>query len=124
MAREIETQLMADLKDYVEDVRDVVLACQKKAGNYTARHLRNSSPRKTGEYASGWGAKTEADGLAAVTTVYNRKQAWKTQLLENGHVIRNKKGDYGRTPARPHIKPAEEDGANYFEQLLRKELER
>jgi hypothetical protein len=42
------------------------------------------------------------------TVVYNRTMPGLTHLLENGHVIRNKKGDYGRTSGKKHIKPVEE----------------
>ena len=39
--------------------------------------------------------------------VHNKTDYQLTHLLENGHVIRNKKGTYGRAPAHPHIKPIE-----------------
>ena len=119
---EVTAQLNKELKDYTSEVKEKVVACQKKAANYTARKLRNTSPRKTGNYASGWTSKTEVDELTATSTVYNRKAPHLTHLLENGHVTRNKKGYFGRTPAHVHIKPAEEDGARYFEQLLREEI--
>ena len=44
-------------------------------------------------------------GDADTTVVYNKKMPGLTHLLENGHVIRNKKGTYGRVAARKHIAP-------------------
>ena len=67
--------------------------------------LRNTSPRKTGSYAKGWGVKKQGD---MDVVVHNRTDYQLTHLLENGHVIRNKKGTYGRTNGTKHIAPVEE----------------
>ena len=71
----------------------------------SVQKLRNTSPRKTGSYAKGWGVKREGD---MDVIVHNRTDYQLTHLLENGHVIRNKKGTYGRTPGTKHIAPVEE----------------
>ena len=67
--------------------------------------LRNTSPVKTGSYAKGWGVKKQGD---MDVVVHNRTDYQLTHLLENGHVIRNKKGTYGRTRGIKHIAPVEE----------------
>lgn len=67
--------------------------------------LRNTSPVKTGSYAKGWSAKKQGE---MDVVVHNRTDYQLTHLLENGHVIRNKKGTYGRTPGIKHIAPVEE----------------
>lgn len=84
-----------------ESVRSNVNSVAKEA----VQKLRNGSPKKTGEYASGWGMKKQGE---ADVVVYNRKAPGLTHLLENGHVIRNKKGTYGRVSGRKHIAPVEE----------------
>ena len=97
---------MADILDAVD--KEVQQSARKNidgVAKEAAQKLRNTSPVKTGSYAKGWGTKKlgETDVI-----VYNRTDASLTHLLENGHVIRNKKGTYGRAPAHKHIKPVEE----------------
>lgn len=102
-------QLNDVLEDYIDEVDDLSNTEMKKAAQDTAKDLRSTSPKRTGRYASSWTVKSEKLAGGAVSyTVYNKTYGWKTALLENGHVIRNKKGDYGRAPAHPHIKPAED----------------
>ena len=67
--------------------------------------LKNTSPVKSGSYARGWGTKKQGD---MDVVVHNRTDYQLTHLLENGHVIRNKKGTYGRTHGIKHIAPVEE----------------
>lgn len=101
-------QLNDVLEDYIDEVDDLSNTEMKKAAQDTAKDLRSTSPRRTGRYAAAWAVKSEPLGGGAVAyTVYNKRGSL-THLLENGHVIRNKKGDYGRAPAYPHIKPAED----------------
>lgn len=74
----------------------------KETATETVMKLRNTSPVKTGSYAKGWkvGTRRGSDYI-----VHNATDYQLTHLLENGHVIRNKKGTYGRAPAHKHIKP-------------------
>ena len=102
MADTITAQLNKILDDYSDEVKDVARKDAKESAREAAKDLRSSSPKKTGDYASGWGSK-ELD--ADTTVVYNKKMPGLTHLLENGHVIRNKKGTYGRVAARKHIAP-------------------
>ena len=102
-------QLNDVLEEYIDEVDDLTNTEMKKAAQDTAKDLRSTSPKRTGRYAAAWAVKSEAlAGGAMKYTVYNKTYGWKTTLLENGHVIKNKKGDYGRAPAYPHIKPAED----------------
>ena len=71
----------------------------------SAQKLRNTSPKKTGSYAKGWTTKKLGD---MDVVVHNKTDYQLTHLLENGHVIRNKKGTYGRTRGIKHIQPVEE----------------
>ena len=103
MANSVEIQLQQIMDEYQVKVQTVARgACRKVAGKL-GRTLRSTSPRKTGEYASGWGVKVlNADTFV----VYNKKMPGLTHLLENGHVIKNKYGVFGRAPAHKHIEPA------------------
>ena len=97
---------MAELLDEVnKDVEKSVKTNIQRIAKESVQKLKNTSPSKTGEYASGWGTKKQGD---ADVVVYNRTAPGLTHLLENGHVIRNKKGTYGRAPAHKHIKPVED----------------
>ena len=97
---------MAELLDEVnKDVEKSAKTNIQRVAKESVQKLKNTSPSKTGEYASGWGTKKQGD---ADVVVYNRTAPGLTHLLENGHVIRNKKGTYGRAPAHKHIKPVED----------------
>ena len=96
------TELLDEISKDVEDsakrnIQTVAKECVVK--------LRNASPRKTGSYAKGWGTKKQGE---MDVVVHNRTDYQLTHLLENGHVIRNKKGTYGRTNGIKHIQPVEE----------------
>ena len=116
---------MKDILDEVQaDVEEAAQKSVKKAATETRKILKATSPkRKRGKYASGWATKTLNDGVLKPTiVVYNKKLPGLTQLLEKGHVVRNKKGEFGRAPAHPHIAPAADEGGEVFEQTAIKEL--
>ena len=118
---------MKDILDEVQEgVEEAAQKSVKKAATETRKILKATSPRnRRGKYAGGWATKTINDGVLKPTiVVYNKKLPGLTQLLEKGHVIRNKKGEYGRAPAHPHIKPAENQGGEIFVDAAMKELEK
>jgi hypothetical protein len=80
----------------------------KETADDTVQELKRTSPvGKRGRYAKGW-ACSERPGQSLGErhfAVHNKTDAFLTQLLEYGHII---KATGGRTRAIPHIKPAEE----------------
>ena len=102
MAESVEIQLQNIMNDYSKKVQDVSRDACRKVSRNLARTLKGSSPRKSGEYASGWAVKQEGDDTFIV---YNKAKPGLTHLLENGHVSRNQYGTYGRVGAIKHIKP-------------------
>lgn len=112
--QEIFEEYTKEVKRATNNSADVVAkeACQK---------LRNTSPKKTGDYAKGWRVKRER-GTAGINTVivHNATDYQLTHLLENGHVIVNAKGTYGRTNGIKHIAPVEE----WASEELPREIER
>lgn len=106
MSESVSVQLSKILDEYDEHVQDVTNSVFKKAARNAAKDLKNTSPKRTGGYASGWSVKNMGkNGKIANLVVHNRTHYQLTHLLENGHVIRNKKGTYGRAPAQKHIAP-------------------
>ena len=107
---------MSELLDGItEDVHDEAAKAAKKAAETTRDHLKNNSPTKRGKYKKGWTAKKMDDDLMSTTyVVYNRSLPGLTHLLENGHAIVNKYGEYGRTNGKPHIVDAAKIGAEEF----------
>ena len=100
------TAQMTELLDEVnKDIERSAKTNIQTVAKESVQKLRNTSPVKTGSYAKGWGMRKEGD---MDVIVHNRTDYQLTHLLENGHVIRNKKGTYGRAPAHKHIKPVEE----------------
>ena len=101
--------MKALLDDYSREVKEVSRKSCKSTSKETAQRLKNTSARKTGEYAAGWTSK-QLDSDTSVT--YNNSVPGLTHLLERGHMIVNKKGTYGRVEGDHKIKEAETWGAN------------
>lgn len=118
MAEGIEIQIGKILDEYEKLADDVIEKAAMKTARDAVSKLKNASPRKTGDYASGWASRKMGKGRV----VYNRKAPGLTHLLEKGHVIRNKKGTYGRAPAHVHIAPVADQACNEFEENIRREL--
>ena len=97
---------MTELLDEIDnDIRKATKNNIDRTAKESVQKLKSTSPKKTGSYAKGWGVKKEGD---MDVIVHNRTDYQLTHLLENGHVIRNKKGTYGRTHGIKHIAPVEE----------------
>ena len=117
----VTVQLQNILDEYSEDVRRAANDSINRVAKEGVTKLRNTSPKKTGSYAKGWGLKKEGGTMGINTvTIHNRTDYQLTHLLENGHVVRNAKGTFGRAPAIKHIKPVEE----WANQELPQEIER
>lgn len=110
---------MKELLDSInEEVRNAGKDAIEKVSKEVVQKLRNTSPKKTGDYAKGWGTKK----LNSFTVVVHNKTDWQlTHLLENGHVVKNKKGTYGRVSPKKHIAPVEEWAADALpEEIMRR----
>ena len=111
---------MADILDEVSKNCKGVLQTESKAvAKEAADKLKNDSPRRTGKYAKGWKASTKDGGYV----VHNATNYQLTHLLENSHVIRNAKGEYGRSTPQKHIKPVEEWAIDELPRRVLKELD-
>lgn len=110
------------LNEYAKEVQEVTQKDLKKAAADTAKQLRSTSPKEHGDYAKSWRYKKNENGGY---TVYNKEYWWKTHLLENGHMIRNRrKGpSLGRVNGIKHIEPAAEQGAENLIRDLKNDLQ-
>ena len=122
----VAVQMQEILDEYSQEVTDATNDAINSTAKETVRKLKNTSPKKSGKYARGWTLKREkGSGSVKIkdVTVYN-KQYQLTHLLENGHVVRNAKGTYGRTNGIKHIKPVEEWANSELPLEIERELEK
>ena len=115
----IDIQMKELLDEVSQEVREAGAKSIKKISKESVSKLRNTSPKKTGDYAAGWTAKKISD---MVIVVHNKTDYQLTHLLENGHVIKNKKGTYGRTRPIKHIAPVEEWAESALPDEIMREL--
>jgi len=106
------------LDEFDAHVKDVVENSAKESAKECAQKLRISAPKGPRGYARSWTYK-KVDGS---WICYNKDHYQLTHLLENSHIIKNAKGEYGRTyPGHGqivHIAPVEQEGIEGFELRL------
>lgn len=110
----VSSQINDILKTYSAEVQQKATKTAQKVARDCAADLRRTSPvgektKSSGEYAKGWTVKrgrANSGGFSFI--VHNKNAPGLTHLLEHGHVTRNQYGEYGTTPAHPHIAKAEE----------------
>lgn len=111
----ITNEIAKILTEYTDEIEVGLSLAKDTVSQKTARYLRDTSPKGvTGDYAKGW---TVSD-IRGKKVVHNKKKYQLTHLLEFGHAKRNG----GRVAAKPHIRPAEEQAINEFNEAVRKVL--
>ena len=118
---ELSKALQKILSKYGDDVTEATRRLVKRAGNEARDKLKQTSLQNTGRYAKNWLAGNYTwTALGAEITVYNAPPTYRlAHLLENGHA--NRGG--GRTPAKVHIKPVEEEVGRELEKNIRQAIE-
>src|SRR5690625_6288416 len=96
----LSNEIAKTLTTYTKEKKEGIEKEKKKAAQKGAKTLRETSPKKTGRYAKGWGSTKKGKTYI----IRNRTDYQLTHLLEKGHA---KRGG-GRVAGRPHIKPVEE----------------
>lgn len=124
MALDLITEQIQDIFDkYDRDMKRKVNTAVDTVAKESVSRLKNTSPKRPGhgEYAQGWAIK-RARGHNGINdlAIWNAKHYQLTHLLENGHVISNGRGTYGRTRPHPHIKAVED----YFNSEVLEEIKR
>lgn len=111
----ISNEIAKILGEYSSEIEVGVEAAKDTISKETAKNLRETSPKgATGRYAKGW----KVSDIKGKKVVHNKTDYQLTHLLEYGHANVNGK----RTPAHPHIRPAEEKAISDFNETIRKFL--
>ena len=111
------------LKEYGDEVHETINELVPDAADIAVKMIRRDSKKRTGAYAKGWSKKMiRAWGFGVSYSVYNRTKYRVAHLLENPHVIKNKKGTYGTTAGDGVIAFAEEYTDEWIESELLKRL--
>ena len=117
-----ELDLTKILEDFADKESETLFQDISKAGKRAKREVVARSTKRTGDYSKGWAIRTVKTPKSIAVTIYNKTDYRLTHLLEKGHIIRNKYGTFGRAPAHPHIKQAQDEATNYLMTELMKDL--
>lgn len=119
---EIEQTIMDALEEYGEQAQEAIDRTLPLVGDETAKELRQTSPKRTGNYAKGWKYQIDTRKRSKGTkmTVYNKKFYRLTHLLENGHA----KVNGGRVDGIPHIAPARDSAEKKAMERIKDKLEK
>lgn len=123
MAHSVADQLAEILDGYDKEVREAVEKDIETVAKDTAKKLKQTSPKESGEYAKNWAVRN--DRRSKTTVVYNKAPTYRlTHLLENGHVGRNQYGEWGRVEGEKHIAPAEQEAVADLVKKVEEDIER
>ena len=111
MAKDSILDIKKILNEYSDEVQEDIIDCAENVAKKGANKLKQTSPRKTGEYASGWRVKTTKQKGEVSCVIYNAKKWQLTHLLEKSHLLRNGKSS---TPI-VHIAPVEQQCIKEYE---------
>lgn len=120
-ADKLSLELDAILTDYSDDVWEEVQKISKEVADEAAKKLKSSSPKQSGQYASGWKVKTQKGPRRISCVVYNAKKPQLTHLLEWGHV---NAATGRRVAAESHIEPVEEWANQEFEKRVKEAVQK
>lgn len=122
MDEPLEVQVERIFDSYDEEVQKTVNDVIDSVSKEAVQKLKSTSPkrRRSGKYARSWTRKVETKLGIKSCTIYNARYAYLTHLLNNGHIIRNKSGTYGRKSGDNHIGNVEK----WANQEVQSEIER
>lgn len=114
-------EIAEGLAEYSQEVIKKVNISSEKVGKTLVKKLKQTSPKRTGDYAKSWTMTTEsAVGQPDKRIIHVKAPHYRlTHLLEYGHA---KRGG-GRVEGKPHIRPAEEQAIEEFVAEVEKALE-
>lgn len=110
----IDKKIEPILKELQSDVKQALEKASKEVAKEGINRLKNTSPKRTGEYAKGWGQSKRGNSIV----IHNKNKPGLTHLLEKGHALRGG----GRVGPQKHIEPVEEFVKEELERRIEKEL--
>ena len=112
-------EIMKGLQEYSELADSAMKKAVRKTATSVKKEISANAPSDTGAYAKSWTTKKMAENSHTLQmTVHSKNRYQLAHLLENGHA---KRGG-GRVEGHPHIAPAEKNGEELLETLIRKAL--
>lgn len=117
---DLQGEIRKLLKEYGDEVLDVVQEEAPKAAKNAAKKLKQKKKfapgsDATGKYAAGWSTTVEKQRMGVNAVVHNTKYPGLVHLLENGHVSKNGTGRvFGKVKAYSHIAEVNEETQEEF----------
>ena len=112
-------EIMKGLQEYSELADDEIKKAVRKTATSVKKEISANAPHDTGTYAKSWtSSKVKETSHNLQMTVHSRNRYRLAHLLEKGHA---KRGG-GRVQGKPHIAPAEKNGEELLETLIRKAI--
>ncbi len=112
-------EIMKGLQEYADLADTTMKKAVRKTATSVKKEISANAPKRTGQYAKSWTTKKVKENSHSLEiTVHSKDRYQIAPLLEKGHAKRNG----GRVAGKPHIAPAEENGADLLESLIEKEL--
>ncbi|MCM1007916.1 MAG: HK97 gp10 family phage protein [Ruminococcus flavefaciens] len=112
-------EIMKGLQEYADLADTAMKKAVRKTATSVKKEISANAPKRTGKYAKSWTTKKVKENSHSLEiTVHSKDRYQIAHLLEHGHAKRNG----GRVTGKPHIAPAEENGADLLESLIEKEL--
>ena len=112
-------EVMKGLQEYSELADDEMKKAVRKTATSVKKEISANAPKRTGAYAKSWtSSKVKETSHNLQMTVHSRNRYRLAHLLEKGHA---KRGG-GRVQGKPHIAPAEKNGEELLETLIRKAI--
>ena len=112
-------EIMKGLTEYADLADTAMKKAVRKTATSVKKEISANAPKRTGKYAKSWTTKKVKENSHSLEiTVHSKDRYQIAHLLEKGHAKRNG----GRVAGKPHIAPAEENGADLLESLIKKEL--
>ncbi len=119
---QLAAEIARNLAEYSQEVVEKVNISSEKVGKAAVKRLKQTSPKRYGNYAKSWAMKTEpALGQPHKRIVHVKAPHYRlAHLLEYGHA----KAGGGRVEGRPHIGPAEEEVIREFTREVEEVIKR
>ena len=116
---DMASEIMKGLQEYADLADTEVKKAVRKTATEVRKEISSNAPEDTGAYEKSWTAKKVSENSHSLQmTVYSKNRYQLAHLLEHGHA---KRGGV-RVAGKPHIAPAEQNGEELLENLIRKAL--